>query len=148
MKDEDTNWFKPLPWWQKILVLLVGFVIAALFFLGPDVFGQINENKSQGPPEPILHVSVVSHFDQPWAMGIDDLNAFRTLTKNHPKMRWTHLYNPVAYTQLTPHYKKMESFVKKTRYPMNSAPLFLIIVTLPLLLGSVRNAELKTFSYE
>ena len=69
MKDEDTNW------WQKILVLLVGFVIAALFFLGPDVFGQINENKSQGPPKPILHVSVVSHFDQTWAMAVDDLNA-------------------------------------------------------------------------
>ena len=114
-EEDNENWFKVLPWWQKILVLLVGFVISALFFLGPDVFGQINENKSQGPPEPILHVSVVSHFDQPWAMGIDDLNAFRTLTKNHPKMRWTHLYNPVAYTQLTPHYKKMESFVKKCR---------------------------------
>ena len=80
MKDEegDVNWFKVLPWWQKILVLLVGFVISALFFLGPDVFGQINENKSQGPPEPILHVSVVSHLDQPWAMVVDDLNAFRT----------------------------------------------------------------------
>ena len=55
MNDEDTNWFKTLPWCQKILVLLVGFGIAALFFLGPDLFGQINENKSQGPPEPILH---------------------------------------------------------------------------------------------
>ena len=87
----------------------------ALWIFVIDAFGQINENKSQDPPEPILHVSVVSHFDQPWAMGIDDLNAFRTLTKNHPKMRWNHLYNPVAYTQLTPHYKKMESFVKKCR---------------------------------
>ena len=49
MEDEegDANWFKVLPWWQKILVLLFGFGIAALFFLGPDAFGQINENKSQ-----------------------------------------------------------------------------------------------------
>ena len=46
-EKEDINWFKVLPWWQKILVLLVGFGIAALFFLGPDAFGQINENKSQ-----------------------------------------------------------------------------------------------------
>ena len=46
-------------------------------------------------------------------MVIDDLNAFQTLTKKHSRMRWTHLYNPVAYTQLTPHYKKMEFFVKK-----------------------------------
>ena len=38
-KDEDIKWFKTLPWWQKILVLLVGFGIAALFFLGPDLFG-------------------------------------------------------------------------------------------------------------
>ena len=45
-EKEDVNWFKVLPWWQKILVLLVGFGIAALFFLGPDAFGQINENKS------------------------------------------------------------------------------------------------------
>tara|TARA_B100000579_G_scaffold430490_1_gene443984 strand:- start:1075 stop:1443 length:369 start_codon:yes stop_codon:yes gene_type:complete len=66
-EDKDVNWFKILPWWQKILVLLVGCVIAALFFLGPDAFGQINENKSQLPQESILHVSVVSHFDQPWA---------------------------------------------------------------------------------
>ena len=81
-EDEDINWFKALAWWQKILVLLVGFGIAALFFLGPDLSGQINENKSQGPPEPILHDSVVSHFDQPLAMGIDDLNEFKTLTNN------------------------------------------------------------------
>ncbi|MEE2808828.1 MAG: hypothetical protein VYB73_05905, partial [Verrucomicrobiota bacterium] len=71
--------------------------------------GEIDELKSQTKKKAVLHVSVVSHFDRPWAMGIDDLEAFRTLTKNHPKMRWTHLYNPVAYTQLTPHYKKMES---------------------------------------
>jgi len=41
-EDEDINWFKALPWWQKILVLLAGFGIAALFFLGPDLFRQIN----------------------------------------------------------------------------------------------------------
>ncbi|MDB4711436.1 hypothetical protein OAF35_02075 [Verrucomicrobiales bacterium] len=88
---------------------------SALCVLLIDAFGQINENKSHAKQEPILHVSVVSHFDQPWAMGIDDLNALRTLTKNHPMMQWTHLYNPVAYTQLTPHFKKMESFVKECR---------------------------------
>lgn len=64
-KEEDVNWFKVLPWWKKIIILLIGFGIAVLFFLGPDAFGQINENKSQCPPEPILHISVVSHFDQP-----------------------------------------------------------------------------------
>ena len=37
-EDEDLNWFKALAWLQKILVLLVGFGIAALFFLGPDLF--------------------------------------------------------------------------------------------------------------
>ena len=62
-EEEDVNWFKVLPWWQKILVLLIGFVIAALFFMGPDVFGQINESKSQGPQETILHVSIGLHFD-------------------------------------------------------------------------------------
>ncbi len=43
-EEENVNWFKVLPWWQKILVLLIGFGIATLFFLGPDLFGQINEN--------------------------------------------------------------------------------------------------------
>ena len=62
-EEDNENWFKVLPWWQKILVLLIGFVIAALFFMGPDVFGQINESESQGPPEPILHVSIGLHFD-------------------------------------------------------------------------------------
>tara|TARA_B100001029_G_scaffold49773_1_gene39787 strand:+ start:30 stop:155 length:126 start_codon:yes stop_codon:yes gene_type:complete len=40
MEDEegDINWFKVLPWWQKILVLLVGFGIAVLFFSGGSVF--------------------------------------------------------------------------------------------------------------
>tara|TARA_Y100000588_G_scaffold245181_2_gene259493 strand:+ start:3304 stop:4371 length:1068 start_codon:yes stop_codon:yes gene_type:complete len=87
----------------------------ALFVLLVNTSGEIDELKSQTKKKAVLHVSVVSHFDRPWAMGIDDLEAFRTLTKNHPKMRWTHLYNPVAYTQLTPHYKKMESFVKECR---------------------------------
>ncbi len=87
----------------------------ALFALVIDTYGQINESKSQTKQETVLHVSVISHFDRPWAMGLDDLNAFRTLTQNHPMMRWTHLYNPVAYTQLTPHYKKIESFVKECR---------------------------------
>ncbi len=38
-EDEDINWFKTLPWWQKILVLLVGFGIAALFFLDRKSLG-------------------------------------------------------------------------------------------------------------
>ena len=103
MKDEEenVNWFRVLPWWQKILILLIGFGIAVLFFLGPDAFGQINDNKSQGLPEPILHVSVVSHFDQPWAMGIDDLNAFQT-TKKNTKDAMDSLYNPGIHPINTP----------------------------------------------
>ena len=65
----------------KIAIFSIKLWIAVCVFL-IDAFGQINENKSQGPPEPILHDSVVSHFDQPLAMGIDDLNEFKPLTNN------------------------------------------------------------------
>ena len=45
-----------------------------------------------------VFVTLVSHFDRPWTMSSKDLIALKTLTKNHPKVRWTHLFNPVSYT--------------------------------------------------
>ncbi|MDG2384897.1 MAG: hypothetical protein P8N76_24720 [Pirellulaceae bacterium] len=65
--------------------------------------------------EPTVYVTMVSHFDRPWAMTQGDLEALKKLTKLHPTMRWTHLYNPVAYTQETPLREAMERFVKQTR---------------------------------
>ena len=44
-------------------------------------------------------------------MAANDLDALRNLTKNHPQMRWTHLYNPVTYTTPTPLREQMEAFV-------------------------------------
>ena len=58
---------------------------------------------------------MVSHFDRPWTMAANDLDALRNLTKNHPKMRWTHLYNPVTYTTPTPLREQMEAYVKESR---------------------------------
>ncbi|MAE77975.1 MAG: hypothetical protein CMJ85_14020 [Planctomycetes bacterium] len=54
---------------------------------------------------------MITHFDRPWSMGTGDLNALRSLVALHPKVRWTHLYNPVAYTQATPLRAEMEKFV-------------------------------------
>ena len=64
---------------------------------------------------PVVYVTMVSHFDRPWTMAANDLAALRNLTRNHPKMRWTHLYNPVAYTTPTPLREKMEEYVKESR---------------------------------
>ena len=63
----------------------------------------------------VVFVTMVSHFDRPWAMEKADLAAFQQLSDNHPQMRWTHLYNPVAYTQDTPLRDEMEHFVKRSR---------------------------------
>ena len=62
-----------------------------------------------------VYVTMVSHFDRPWTMTSEDLKAFEELTTRHPEMRWTHLYNPVAYTQSTPLLDEMECFVKRTQ---------------------------------
>lgn len=62
-----------------------------------------------------MYVTMVSHFDRPWVMTHEDLEAFERLTKNHPRMRWTHLYNPAAYTQPTPLRREMEEFVIRSR---------------------------------
>ena len=48
-------------------------------------------------------------------MAANDLDALRNLTKNHPQMRWTHLYNPVTYTTPTPLREQMEAYVKESR---------------------------------
>ncbi len=58
---------------------------------------------------------MVSHFDRPWTMAANDLDALRNLTKNHPKIRWTHPYNPVANTKPTPLCEQMEAYVKESR---------------------------------
>lgn len=69
---------------------------------------------ADGTPGQVL-VTVVSHFDRPWAAEVADIEAFRKLATRHPKARWTHLYNPVAYTQETPLRVEMEGLVKEAR---------------------------------
>ena len=54
-------------------------------------------------------------IDSPWAMENADIAAFQQLTANHAQMRWTHLCNPVAYTQETPLRAEIESYVKLSR---------------------------------
>lgn len=75
----------------------------------------LNVCSPQADADPAVYVTMVSHFDRPWAMTDGDLVALEKLTRLHPKMRWTHLYNPVAYTQETPLREAMERFVKQTR---------------------------------
>ena len=70
---------------------------------------------TQADGDAIVYVTMVSHFDRPWKMEAADIAAFQRLSANHPKMRWTHLYNPVAYTQDTPLRAKMEMYVKQSR---------------------------------
>ena len=60
-----------------------------------------------------LWVTAVSHFDRPWNMTEEDLGALQRLSVQHPTVHWTHLYNPVAYTQETPLREAMERFVKR-----------------------------------
>ena len=71
---------------------------------------------AQGPVEPApLYVTMVSHFDAPWDMALNDINAFRNLTTAHPDMRWTHLWNPAAYTQATPLLASIETYLLESR---------------------------------
>jgi len=42
-----------------------------------------------------LFVTMIFHFDYPWYAQIQ---GFRDLSKNYPQIKWTHLFNPVAYT--------------------------------------------------
>ena len=62
-----------------------------------------------------VFVTLVSHFDRPWTMSSKDLAALQTLTKNHPKVRWTHLFNPVSYTTPTPLLENIETFLKESQ---------------------------------
>ena len=91
---------------HTILLSLVSLLACEEGFLGQE-----SKNKKR----PVVYVTMVSHFDRPWTMEANDLAALRNLTKNHPQMRWTHLYNPVAYTTPTPLRKKMEDYVKESR---------------------------------
>ncbi|MCZ6596063.1 MAG: hypothetical protein O7B99_00325 [Planctomycetota bacterium] len=65
-------------------------------------------------PAPI-YVTVFSHFDAPWSMQQADLDAFRQLSVDHPEMRWTHLWNPAAYTQSTPLLPQIEAYLVESR---------------------------------
>jgi hypothetical protein len=48
-----------------------------------------------------LYVMMVSHFDQPFVMTREDLDSLEKLAVSHPRVRWTHFFNPVIYTQTT-----------------------------------------------
>jgi len=65
------------------------------------------------PRKGTLFVTVISHFDRPWEMKADDIQALRELTRRHPDIKWTHLYNPVAYSQPTPLRDGMEQVMKE-----------------------------------
>jgi hypothetical protein len=40
---------------------------------------------------------MVTHADVPWMIKFSDLEALRALSLRHPLMRWTHLFDPVAF---------------------------------------------------
>jgi hypothetical protein len=71
--------------------------------------------QAETPAAAPVYVTMVSHFDRPFAITKADLEALAQLSANHPKMRWTHLFNPVAYTQETPLRHEMEQFVLQSR---------------------------------
>ena len=89
--------------------ILLGLV--SLLACEAGLLGEESKNKKR----PVVYVTMVSHFDRPWTMEVNDLTALGNLTKNHPQMRWTHLYNPVAYTTPTPLREEMEAYVKESR---------------------------------
>jgi len=93
---------------RTVRVIVMRFVLLLIFWWAASV-------PFIGATEPTVNVTVISHFDRPWSMTAEDLAAFEHLTANHPNMRWTHLYNPVAYTQETPLRDEMERFVKQSR---------------------------------
>lgn len=59
----------------------------------------------------ILWVTLVSHFDRPAAMTDRDLDALGHLANKFPNVPWTHLFNPVAFTEETPLRDPMRRFV-------------------------------------
>ena len=85
--------------------------IVSLLACEVGLLGEESKNKKRS----VVYVTMVSHFDRPWSMETNDLAALRNLTKNHPQMRWTHLYNPVAYTTPTPLRKQMEAYMTESR---------------------------------
>ena len=79
---------------------------------------QVNPtNKELKPPTNggAVFITLVSHFDRPWAMSSKDLAALKMLTKKHPKARWTHLFNPVSYTTPRPLLDNIETFLKESQ---------------------------------
>ncbi|MFQ5504333.1 MAG: hypothetical protein ACE5F1_05970 [Planctomycetota bacterium] len=61
--------------------------------------------------KPTVHVAMITHFDRPWSMTVAGVSAIQSLASRHPKVRWTHLYNPAAYRQSTPLRALMERLV-------------------------------------
>jgi len=67
-------------------------------------------------PEPApLYVVMMSHFDLPWGINQSDIDGFRELSLRHPRMKWTHLYNPAAYTYDTPLLDEIEAYLVEAR---------------------------------
>ena len=74
----------------------------------------------QAPPVPAvgtapLYVLCFSHFDRPWESSRLDLSRLRELTRRHPQVKWTHLFNPVAFTQPVAELNRLVAFVKDAR---------------------------------
>ena len=97
----------------SVLTILIAIQISS--FWSSAGYCQSAAQLSENEIKSTVFVTVVSHFDRPWTMKANDLAALRLLTKNHPNMRWTHLFNPVAYTTPTPLLKEMESYIKDSR---------------------------------
>ena len=67
-------------------------------------------------PEPApVYVMMTTHFDHPWSISTADLESFGQLSILHPEMKWTHLFNPVAYTQSTPLLPQIEDYLVEAR---------------------------------
>ncbi len=67
------------------------------------------------PATPVVYVLVTTHFDWPFNINTSHLNALRNLSIRHPKMKWTHLYNPVVYTQTSPYLAEIEDYIFESR---------------------------------
>ena len=105
--------------------LLITIISALLLSAGMvEVFGEEKKQKQIASSNKeftgstnggTVFITLVSHFDRPWTMSSKDLEALKMLTKNHPKVRWTHLFNPVSYTTPTPLLENIEIFLKESQ---------------------------------
>ena len=114
---------------KNLLLTIIAAVLVGVSTV--NMFGDVKRQKqiSSSKKELIgpinggtVFVTLVSHFDRPWTMSSKDLIALKTLTKNHPKVRWTHLFNPVSYTTPTPLLKNIETFLKESQKKYRARP--------------------------